>query len=239
MFPEINLLRLTAVVAMLIYHFLFLLIYFKLSLLEYSSGPLHWLGQYARFTFLILVGLCLSISYQKWQTKNHPQTFYLRQLKRGLTLLLIAILITISTYLFTPTEYIKFGILHHIATVILLSLPLIKYPKLSLALALSLIFFTPAPSLPNTPLNYILGLSANIPETWDYFSLLQWFPLTLIGIFLGHYLYRNNHRQFQLPKFLSTTKLGLTGKSSLIIYLIHPPAFYLILKLLNLSFFKN
>jgi uncharacterized membrane protein len=60
--------------------------------------------------------------------------------------------------------------------------------------------------------------------TLDYFPLLPWFGVVLIGIFLGNNLYQNNTRSFRLKdhsQLIINRVLCFLGRHSLIIYLLH------------------
>lgn len=73
----------------------------------------------------------------------------------------------------------------------------------------------------------------------DYFPLLPWFGVVLIGIWLGNTAYSNGARRFRLPNWqvpALTFPLGWLGRHSLTIYLIHQPLlFALLIPALSLS----
>jgi uncharacterized membrane protein len=64
------------------------------------------------------------------------------------------------------------------------------------------------------------------PATEDYVPVIPWFGVVLIGIFLGNCLQRRPALQFvrtiQLPGSLAAG-LALTGRHSLLIYMLHQP----------------
>ncbi|HWR64195.1 MAG TPA: heparan-alpha-glucosaminide N-acetyltransferase domain-containing protein, partial [Candidatus Thermoplasmatota archaeon] len=60
--------------------------------------------------------------------------------------------------------------------------------------------------------------------TLDYFPLLPWFGVVLIGIFLGNSFYQNSTRKVSLSdhsQFILSRGLCFLGRHSLIIYLLH------------------
>jgi uncharacterized membrane protein len=72
--------------------------------------------------------------------------------------------------------------------------------------------------------------------TFDYWPILPWFGVTLIGIFFGNSLYKNGRRNFKIKDLsnLSIVKvLAFLGRKSLTIYLIHQPLLILILMALG------
>ena len=66
-----------------------------------------------------------------------------------------------------------------------------------------------------------------MPENFyalDYFPLLPWFGVVLIGVFLGNSLYQNNKRMFAVKdhsRFIVSRMFCFLGRYSLIIYLLH------------------
>ena len=81
---------------------------------------------------------------------------------------------------------------------------------------------------------YIFGFFPYGSATLDYYPLLPWFGVVLIGIFSGNMLYFNYKRRFNIID-LSKSKIiqgfEYLGKRSLIIYVIHQPIIILILYL--------
>ena len=71
-----------------------------------------------------------------------------------------------------------------------------------------------------------LGLPPVAYATFDYFPLLPWFGLILLGVWLGGLLYAGGRRGFPLPDLggaLPVRLLDFLGRHSLLIYLIHQP----------------
>jgi uncharacterized membrane protein len=60
----------------------------------------------------------------------------------------------------------------------------------------------------------------------DYYPLLPWFGVALLGIFAGYSLYPQGQPQFGWPdvsKIPFVQSLRFLGRHSLLIYLIHQP----------------
>jgi len=71
-----------------------------------------------------------------------------------------------------------------------------------------------------------LGLTPARFYSIDYFPLLPWFGVVLIGVFFGNSLYPHYTRNFylhDLSKFAVIRFLTFLGRHSLLIYLIHQP----------------
>jgi len=77
-----------------------------------------------------------------------------------------------------------------------------------------------------------LGLEPDNHMYVDYFPLIPWFGVVLIGIFLANILYADNIRRFPLPDLTHLRLVRMLqhlGQNSLMIYLIHQPLLFLIL----------
>jgi uncharacterized membrane protein len=60
----------------------------------------------------------------------------------------------------------------------------------------------------------------------DYYPILPWFGIALLGVFVGHTLYPGGTPRFTLPDLSQRAPIrGLTflGRHSLLIYLVHQP----------------
>ena len=68
---------------------------------------INYSGKIARYTFIILAGVSLGL-FKKKNNKN--------RIKRSLIILFHALLISIVTYILYPNYWVRFGILHFIAT---------------------------------------------------------------------------------------------------------------------------
>ena len=74
-----------------------------------------------------------------------------------------------------------------------------------------------------------LGLKFNNFNTLDYFPLLPWFGVILLGIYFGKLLYPKGKRRFNIN--LENKYLSFLGRHSLIIYLLHQPILILVINL--------
>ena len=71
-----------------------------------------------------------------------------------------------------------------------------------------------------------LGLKPAGFQSFDYFPLLPWFGLVLLGIFAGNVFYPNGKRSFLLPEAKANPLIAFfsfLGRHSLIIYFLHFP----------------
>lgn len=221
-FPEIDFTRGTALLMMLVSNFITDLQYFA----NYSNFAQFWwwFARIIAFIFIFLVGLSLNISYNR--AKKEGKANFSKFLKRGLFIFALGLVITAVTYIFLGQNYIRFGILHLIGLSIILTYPFLKWKKgVALGTGLSLIIIgllLPAPSVSSV----------------DYFPLLPWFGVVLLGLYFGKTLYKNGERKFNLKHEVSKKNpICFLGRNTLLVYLIHQPIFVAILYLLGVKLF--
>ena len=230
-FIELDVLRGIAIGLMIYLHILWDLDYFGIYPL---NQEIYQLQRIVPPIFFMLVGVCLAVSRNKnincsiekiKKYNNHL-------IKRGLKILGVGVAISIATFIFVPNRPIIFGVLHFIGLSIILSIPFIKFKKYNILFAIIFILigiFIGGYHIENPSIiHLILGIhQANIWEyTIDYFPLLPWFGVTLFGIALGDYLYKDNKRRFRLPdlsKYKPLAMFSWLGKHSLAIYILHQP----------------
>ena len=220
---EIDALRGIAIVMMVSYH-----IYFDIYFLKIFDVPF-FSAWYIGALFLFLVGVSLTLSYSRVYKKYSFRQLLTKYAKRGVMVFSLGLLITGVTWLIIPQWFIIFGILHCIGLCIILGFLVIHGKTINIVLGLTVIMvglwlYTMA----RWGFSWLfwLGFVPNEYQTLDYFPLLPWFGVVLLGIAVGNILYAQGKRQFLLPDWSSFPLfrfLGTLGKHSLLIYLIHQP----------------
>ncbi len=236
-FLEIDALRGCAIVMMLVYHTLFDLVFFgNLKMNLFSS---FWRGYVitGASIFVGLSGLSLTLSAAREKRIRSVAPFP-KYLKRGLLLFTYGMGITLVTYLVLPREYVRFGVLHCIGTSAILAYPFISRKTLSLIFGISVILAGNILSRFTFPFSALLWLGLK-PEnffTLDYFPLLPWFGVVLLGISAGNLLYPSGRRRFSFSEkpYLVLRGLAFLGRHSLTIYLVHQPVILALLFALGL-----
>jgi uncharacterized membrane protein len=148
---------------------------------------------------------------------------------RGLYIFGGGMLVTLGTWLYLRQGYVIFGVLHCIGVSTILAYPLIRrrvYPLILGIICVVIGVFLQLMVVVDFPWLLWLGLIPSNFYTVDYFPLLPWFGVILIGIFIGNSLYQNNKRQFKikdLSQVLAVRGVCFLGRHSLIIYLLHQP----------------
>ena len=238
-FWEIDFLRGIAVILMIFFHFLYDLNYFGIIALRLYKGYFLIYVYLVGIIFFTLVGISLTLSYSKVKDKLTNNELKTKFVSRGLRIFGLGILISLISYIFLKEGYILFGVLHCIGLSIILSYPFIKYRYFNLLLGLLL--FVAGLVLKNLSFNfYWLFWIGFIPEnfyTIDYYPILPWLGVILIGIFFGNMLYFQNKRKFDLvdlSNFKIVSLFTYLGKHSLIVYFIHQPILLSIIYLYSL-----
>lgn len=195
------------------------------------------------WTFILLSGFCWSLGKRK--------------LRRGILVSGAGLVISFVTEIFMPDQRIRFGILTFLGAAMLLLIPLERVlQKLSakIGIAVSLSVFVLLYGINDGHVGildlvelwhfpkalYELGDAATFigfTDMWfyssDYFSLLPWLFLFLTGYFV----YRAVEEKGLLGRLAERKSWGriwnLTGKNSLLIYMLHQPVVYGVLLILD------
>jgi len=225
-FWEIDLLRGIAIIMMIIFHILFDLDFLGVVQINLYSGVnllfLHSIG----IIFLLLVGVSLSLSHSKIENVLPKRKIWLKFVKRGIIVFCLGLIITVVTWFSLDRGFIIFGVLHCIGLCIIFSVPFLKYRFSNLVLGAILVFIGIV--LKTMVFDFPWFLWAGfVPRgfyTIDYFPILPWFGVVLIGVFIGNILYSNYKRSFHINDFFRFKFVKLfcfLGRHSLVIYFIH------------------
>ncbi len=184
------------------------------------------------WTFILLSGFC-------WSLGHH-------HLKRGLFVFGSGILITIVTLLAMPESKVIFGVLTLSGSCMLLMIPMEKLLlklRAEAGIAGNFLLFLLFRNvntgylgfenwnilkLPDSLYRNLLTAYLGFPQrgffSTDYFSLLPWFFLFLVGF----YLYRLVLKKDMMEKLFSwrIPVLDVIGRHSLLIYLLHQPVIF-------------
>jgi uncharacterized membrane protein len=181
--------------------------------------PLVLFQRFIGTLFLLLVGVSLSLS----ESKNNEG--YIKHAKRALKLFAVAFLITIVTWVYPHDGFITFGIIHVIAASTLIAPLFFKFGKMNILIGLILIISSFYISTVETDNGYVfwLGLTTSEYKALDYYPLIPWFGIVLIGIYAGQRVYPHGEPRKMRgeSKAWILQKLAFLGRNSLLIYLTH------------------
>ncbi len=223
-FIELDLLRTLAFVLMVIYHTGYDLAHFYSWDIDVFHGEWKALQLVIASLFLFLVGVSSYVSGNRhiW--------------KRLVRIGGAALLVSIVTYAIDAETYVRFGILHLIAVSALI-LPLLAPLRAWLIIpGVLLLCLHPFISSIDVPIPILLpfGIHADTLRTVDYYPLVPWFGVVLIGYGVGCLVYAQKLRE-TIRDTRSSQLLVLAaspGRHSLLLYLIHQPIIIAVLWIL-------
>ena len=222
---EVDAARGVAVLAMVFFHLMWDLQFFGLSSVNVFSVPWQIFARSIGTTFTFLLGLSLWLI----ATRLSPQTLWRYAIRRGVTILGLGLLISLGTWLFVGDAYVRFGILHLLGTMLVLSLLFVRAPVwLTFAVGLAMIIGGAYLSTLRAPFPWLtaVGVAQVGVEMVDYYPLLPWGGAALVGITCGRLAYPHGKRRVPLPELgtiAPVRALSFLGRHSLPIYLLHQP----------------
>ncbi len=225
---EIDALRVFAIVCMMAYHLAYDLAFFYGWDIPVNEGAWKILEQGTAGLFLLLVGVSFVLSWS-----NTPRRA--KYVIRGARIFLYGFVVTVATYIFDPETYVRFGVLHLVGVSLALLpdfAPLKKWNGL-LGGVIAMLAYPVRGFIEGTSLLIPFGRVPPDFVSVDYFPLIPWFGVVLIGVALGH-LYKENRAKLTFIPAENPVSRGITAISrrSLAIYMVHQPLFLGVLSLL-------
>jgi uncharacterized membrane protein len=226
---EVDAVRGVAIIEMIIYHLIWDLNYFGLFQANLLQGPWQWFARSIATIFLVVMGVSLTLSYQRESQRSGPTGLFTKFLRRGAKVFGLGLMITIATYFYLEQGFVIFGILHVLGASMVLAYPFLRLNRwVSLVTGLLVIGAGVYVDTLVVAWPWLIWLGVKQAGTYmvDYYPLLPWFGLALLGIFIGQTFYPQGRRAFALPNLagiLPILGLRFLGRHSLLIYVIHQP----------------
>jgi uncharacterized membrane protein len=231
---EVDTLRGIAIVEMVFYHFTWDLNYFGLYQANLLVGPWQIFARNIASTFLFVLGVSLTLSHTRASQQAGHSALFTKYLRRGGQIFGLGMVITAVTYFFIGRGFVIFGIVHLLGLSIILAYPFLGRNRwgslfgglLAIGLGAYLNTFTVT-----FPWLIWLGVKQGGRYMVDYYPLLPWSGVALLGVFVGYTLYPQATRRFRLPdlsELAPVRGLRFLGRHSLLIYLIHQPILFAI-----------
>jgi len=219
-FWEIDLVRTVALLGLLTFHTLELLHYFGLYPTLLRTGIWFWIRVANAGLFIFPAGVALTIAYFRGKTMSG---FMLR----GLKIFGLGMVLTLLSWLVIPEEYVRFGILHFFGIVFILAPFFLRFRYINLILGAALMALG-LYLLANwicVDFPWLLWLVPYNFRTLDYWPLVPWFGLFLLGMFAGKMLYPDGNRGFNIPEISNpvASAVMLLGRHPLLVYIVHLP----------------
>jgi uncharacterized membrane protein len=239
-YTELDFLKGIALILMIIYHYFYSYYLNNTPIIPINNDILSLIGVISNNLFIVIFGINYSISFQKDKNKNNKE-FWIKQIKRFGTYLIISLIISGITYNIFPSKYVRFGIFHFFTASILLAIPFVQNIKMS---SLGLLLFTGLYYLINTnqsmlfnkcqtnPLVcFITGIANTKYASMDHFYIIPYFILVLLGIIIGQVVYNNNNNNnnknnnnnsinYIIKNNLILNSIAYLGTKTIIIYIV-------------------
>ena len=207
---EIDLIRFVAIFLMVTFHLVYDLNEFVGVSIEYEFGFWYYVGAVSAILFIFISGISSGFS---------RNTF-----KRGLKVLGFGMIITIVTYFFDSSQYIRFGILHFLGISMML-FPLLKKINNWLLFIIGLLVFIAGKYIETITLNTFLllpfGFMYREFVSMDYYPLFPYASYFILGILCYKLFYCKRKSLFSFS--FNVDLIQVIGKHSLIIYMLHQP----------------
>lgn len=223
---EIDFLRGIAISLMVVFHIIYDLKEFFQYDIEYSQGFWFFVGKSSAVIFMLVSGISSNFS------RNN--------LQRGGKIFIYGIGITLITFFYNPKTYIRFGILHLLGISNIIYHFICKGRSFFLYIT-SFVLILLGRALVGkstiSPYLFPIGLVTKEFTSLDYYPLIPWFGVFLLGAALGKTIYKKKQSLF--PFQLKACPLSYIGKHSLFIYLVHQPIIIGLLYLIHKIFVKK
>ncbi len=222
----LDLARGVGIILMVIYHGFWDADFFSLTPSGLFGG-LFW--KWFRFVtlgiFLVAAGVSLAIAHSRGVRRR-------RFIRRLLIIAASAAAITGLSFLAFPDEFIFFGALHVIAVSSVIGLAFVGLAWYWPALAgVAVLAATPL-SIPAFDTNWLgwIGFMPEPPISRDYAPLFPWVGLLLLGmaatrLAIGSGLLSGGFARYA-PRFSGVRWLAVSGRNSLLIYMVHQPILF-------------
>lgn len=236
---EVDALRGVAIVMMIVYHLAYDLAWLGYYQADVRVGPWWVFARVIAILFLLLLGASLALSHARICHRARGWDLFRYFLVRGLKLVGWGMVVTLVTWIYMDKVVVMFGILHLMGVATILASPFLQFRWVHLVLGSGIIaadvYLNRFPlSFPRHSSLFALGLRPLTSYQIDYFPLLPWFGVVLLGIFVGQVLFPNGRQRFRPPNLrrrAGIKQLVWLGRHSLLVYLIHQPVLIAILTL--------
>jgi uncharacterized membrane protein len=216
---EVDSVRGIAIVMMLVYHTLFDLVFLGMIPSVLYLLPVVLFQRTIGVLFVLTAGVALTLS------ESRNEEGYERHFLRALKLAAAAAAITIATWVVVPDSFITFGVIHMLALSTLIAPLFFKLGKWNaiLGLAIMVMGLLVVGTVVDMKFLFWLGFPYPSYTALDYYPMLPWFGVVLLGMGLGSAIFPDGKRRFVLPGLPLMGQLAFLGRHSLKIYILHQP----------------
>lgn len=220
---KLDILRGLSILLMVIFHLNYSLVnFFGIQIMNFSE--IFWLiiWKLSAIWFIIISWISFFLAEKKYWNK-----ILKKYLKVSFVLWILALIISLSTFLLVPEQYIRFWIIHFFAMSFLLMLAFryLKYYNLLFSV-LIIIFWFYFTSVFQSELLYFLWFTYPWFKSADFYPILPYFWFMLIWYVLALFLWDKNKLdllKLKSKEIVINTFLTYIWNKSLIIYIVHQP----------------
>ncbi|MFH0737219.1 MAG: heparan-alpha-glucosaminide N-acetyltransferase [Candidatus Micrarchaeota archaeon] len=218
---EVDALRGIAILMMVAYHIIFDLEFLGIADIGLFSLPLVLFQRAIGSLFIMLAGVSVILS------ESANREGFIHHAKRAAFLGVVALAITLATWIYPHDAFITFGIIHFLALSILIAPFFLRFGRSNAAFGLLVIFlgFWASGLETDNGLLFWLGLIRADYYALDFYPMLPWFGVFLIGMAIGKTVFPRGEAIWKGPLIQgkAADALAYAGRNSLIIYLAHQP----------------
>ena len=230
-YAELDALRGAAILAMIAYHAYVISSWVGVIHPSLSPVVLEWLQKPIPITFIFTSGLSYSILSRRAAASPRRYRMLARPVLRVAG---AAALVSLATYIMMGEGFVRFGILHLIATSWLLAMVMPGRRGTMALIAVAILITKALLGTPQVWSSWWVWAGFPYPGfyTLDYFPLIPWFAVFLWGIIAGSVIYRHSGRPSWLRSVSEYSECGggrvlaSAGRRALAIYLVHVPIIY-------------
>jgi uncharacterized membrane protein len=225
---EIDAIRGFSLLAMILFHTVFLLGVFHIINVDVWLG----LGVYLPLgtsVFVVISGTSLILRHGRMLDKPR-RAYYMAILKRGLEIMLIGLGVSVIASLLvlvfiSDGRYVYFNFLQMMGLSMILCIPFLRFGKWNLISAVFFIMLGLFLETISGPA-WLMVFGILPPDLFprDFFPVFPWVGVMLFGVFLGALLYPNGIRRYNIRSAgMIGRGLAVIGRYPLQIYLVHIP----------------